>query len=85
MKVIKKIEIKEEAMEGTKFAVCFICCILLGTSLSGPVPSSQEKLQEFEHSIESLKVELKLLKEESFHQRRLRQTASTILNKNRKL
>lgn len=72
-------------MEGTKFVVCFICCILLGTSLSGPVPSSQEKLQEFEHSIESLKVELKLLKEESFHQRRLRQTASTILNKNRKL
>lgn len=73
-------------MEETKLAVCFICCVLVGTSLSAAIPSSRNngQLQGLEHRIEELKEELELLKEESF-QHRSRRTVNGILNENRKL
>lgn len=69
-------------MEGTKL---FICCILLGTRLSAALPISQnnEQMKGLEHSIEELKEELKLLREESLHHRS-RRAADAILNENRK-
>ena len=78
----------ENVMKGTKFTVCTICLMLIGSGWSASISinlNNAEKLQRIEQQFEELKEELKLLKEESLHHHRSRKAADVILNKNRKL
>ena len=70
-------------MEGVKIAAILICCFLLmKVTITAPIATNEERIQELEARIEEL---TEKLKEESLHHaKREVITSGAVLNENRK-
>ena len=73
-------------MEGVKIAAILILCFLLmKVTITAPIATNDERIQELEARVEELTEKLKSLKEESIHHaKREVITSDAVLNENRK-
>ena len=72
-------------MEGVKIAAILICCFLLmKVTITAPIATNDERIQELEARVEELTEKLKSKEESLHHAKREAITSGAVLNENRK-